>query len=250
MLILIAHQDVPRVLFGATVALVGVVLSLETRWWYWAGIAVTVNIWNFTDWTVIDDHVALGGFWFIAMALGLRTPDPDAAWGSAARWLIAATFLSAVGWKLGSQDFRSFSFYEYTLLKDPRFVPISSTLGRVSSALLAENRQAVDLVGVTTVLASSAQIELIARLMTFGTIVVELAVALTQVFQHRWRHAALGVFMVGAYGIVPVLGFGSVLIAMGAATSKTESERRVYVAGLLVLTIWSVIRQVSLNQVV
>lgn len=241
--VVVVHSDMRRAVVGAILATVGLLVGnlIENRWYWWA-VATLMTGWFFLEWPVLDNHVALSVYWAIAVAIALSTKDWPPTLAVTGRWSIVTVFALAVFWKLVSPDFLSGDFFEWTLLVDPRFSPIAQVLGVSGDALVA-NRELVA-IGQTGTLVSSGLVQTAAMVLTIGTMIVESAVGFLWALGERagnLRHWALAAFAIITYVMVPVAGFGFMLLVIAVATVNTYEARRNYAVGAAALFVYSVI---------
>jgi hypothetical protein len=211
---------------------VGVLALLESRalvsttLWYVAAGSMALRIaW---DWPLADNHMYLLGYWCLAIALALGSNSPAQTLGRAARWLLACAFTLAVVWKgLLSPDFLDGRFFRMTLIVDERFEHLVRLAGGMSLDELDRHRAALVPLGAGAELAPDdslvepPQLQRLARALTWGGFATEaaLAAAFLVPLSHdrRWiRHVLLLAFCAATYALVPVAGFGWLLLAMGA----------------------------------
>jgi hypothetical protein len=183
------------------------------------------------------------------VALGLGATDPAATLAASARYLIGSLFALAAGWKLLSGEFIDGSFFRYSLLFDERFETVANLIGGTSdtahdanidqvSALLSDAGQG------TVALREGPRNELVAQVFTWWGVVIESAVAVTFLLplRSRWgwaRHAALIGFAATTYVVVPIGGFGTLLLVLGAAMVTTSQARSAYLVGAAALLAWA-----------
>jgi hypothetical protein len=201
-------------------------------------------------WTTADNHQYLIVYWVLAVALAAGCVDPERARAAAARWLLAAVFVLATLWKVGNPDFVDGSFFEFTLLTDPRFVPAASVLGGVDAADLELNRTVFDALegagpgASVALLGHTSRLALVADAFTVWTLAIEGAVALAFVCRRsswlgRHRDHLLITFTATTYLAAPVLGFGWLLLVLGLAQLRGGAGhlRLLYVATFVVVRI-------------
>ena len=195
----------------------------------WLGLTGLVGLRVVLDWPLADNHIYLTAYWCLAVALGLRAPEPGVTMATAGRLLVGLAFAFAVLWKgVLSPDYTDGRFFRVTLLTDPRFEDAALLLGQLTPTELQTNRQAlrplpdaVEPVGGPE-LTEPRAFAWLAGAATWGMLVLEAVVAATFLAAltapAAWvRHAALLLFAVTAYAFAPVAGFGFVLLAMGLA---------------------------------
>lgn len=241
--VVVVHSDGTRALVGALLAVAALVYQrLLISRAYWGFVVAVMSGWFLLEWPLLDNHVALSVYWAGAVLVALGSTRWPERLRENARWVIVTVFGLAVFWKLASQDFLSGAFFEWTLLVDSRFEPVASLLG-VSGSALAENRQLVA-DGAVATLNSADNISAAAQLLTWGTIILESAVAIAWALGDRLgvlKHALLVAFAVITYVMVPVAGFGFMLLVMGVATVTTTRARVAYAGGAGALLLYSIV---------
>jgi hypothetical protein len=152
-------------------------------------------------------------------------------------------------------DYRDGSFFEFTLLADPRLAYFSAAATGLPAKALAENRQLVDLLReghllgseVTSVVLSAApQVRTMALAMTWWTVAIEGLLAVLFLLPDRPRTAALRntlllVFAITTYALAPVRGFGWMLMLLGMAQcgERERFYRPLYLAALLLIQVYT-----------
>ncbi|MCI0544318.1 MAG: hypothetical protein L0Z49_07700 [Actinobacteria bacterium] len=241
--IVVVHADPRRAVAGAVIAIVGLaVRGLIVKAWFWWMVTALMTVWYLWEWPLLDNHVALSVYWAGAVGISLTGADWRASLASLGRWMIVVVFTLAVFWKVVSPEFLDGRFFEWTLVVDPRFVRLASGLGMDTGALEA-NRELVAS-GMGGSLAVGAAVPAAAQILTWGTLVVESAVAALWALGERvgvWRHLVLALFAVITYVIVPVAGFGFMLLVMGVATVTTTKARLAYALGAVALIVYSTV---------
>jgi hypothetical protein len=194
--------------------------------WLWFTMACFLISGVLVAWTTADNHKYLIAYWTLAVALAAGTVDADRQIALSARLLIGLTFAFALVWKVLTPDFATGEFFHYSLLFDARFSSKVVALGILEPSAAEANRLAREaLTSPTSVLestlvATNSTITALGRLLTIWTLMIEALVALTFLCPPSWRVArtrdiALLAFILTAYAAAPVLGFASVLTAMG-----------------------------------
>jgi hypothetical protein len=218
--------------------------------WFWAGLFVGIGTRQLSDWHTIDDHIVATTYWCGALALGLAAQDRRGTLAASARLLIGMVFAFATAWKLGSGEFIDGRFFRYTLLFDDRFRSIAHVIGGTPGVMDMANHDGLhalgraDTTGATMLLREGSRNVGVAWTMTIWGVLVEAAVAVSFLvpLRRHWawlRHAALYAFAVTAYVIVPVGGFGVLLLVLGSATADTPPGRAGYVVGAAGLVAWA-----------
>lgn len=209
---------------------------LRANRWLWFAIACFLLSGAFVAWTRADNHKYLIAYWTLAVALAAGAHHPDHQVALSARLLIGLTFTFAIGWKLITPDFSTGEFFHYSLLFDGRFSTKVVALGGLEQGAADVNRLAREaLTSPTSVLestqlATNSTIVALAGLLTTWTLVIEAIVAVAFLCSPSWRIArvrdgALLVFTLTAYAVAPVLGFASVLTAMGFVQCERDRVR-------------------------
>jgi hypothetical protein len=217
--------------------------SIRLRWEVWLVAALVVLAGDLANWESADNHKFLIGYWCLAFACALRAERRVETLATAARWMIALAFGLAVFWKLSSGDYLDGSFFSYELLIDPRFANVARLFGAVTPDVLAANAAARASLTAWDGTLTSVALEVPGALrpavlfLTWWTLAIEIAIALSFALAPRlraawWRNGLLLLFVAAVYAIAPVIGFGSVLTAMGYAQCR-EDERRWRIAYLL-----------------
>ena len=217
--------------------------------WLWAALFVAVGLRQLATWHTLDDHVVATTYWCGAVALGLGAQDRRATLATSARFLVGALFAFAAAWKLLSGQFADGTFFRYALLFDDRFEVVGRVVGGTT-----ESVRAASLGPVSALLGGSPSGEVVLRegsnavglalVMTWWGIVVEAAIAATFLLPLpvRWqwsRHASLVAFAATTYLVVPVGGFGVLLLVLGSAQARSDRLRVAYVVGMAVLVVWA-----------
>jgi len=216
--------------------------SIRLRWQVWLVAALVVLAGDLVNWQSADNHKFLIGYWCLAFAAALRADRRVETLALGARWMMALAFGLAVFWKLSSGDFLDGSFFSYELLIDPRFANVARLFGATPDVLAANAAARASLTAWDGTLTRVA-LEMPGGLrpavlfLTWWTLAIEIALALAFALAPRlrgapWRNGLLLLFIATVYAVAPVIGFGSVLTAMGYAQCR-ESERGWRVAYLL-----------------
>ncbi len=186
-------------------------------------------------WNWIDNHQYLLVYWCLAVFLSLKTSDPSRALALNGRLLIGAAFAFALVWKLFlTTDFVNGNLFRELLLTDPRFQRMSGLFG-MSEAVSFDNdlvlRQMAKGRMATGALVEPAGLVLVARLMSWWTILTETAIAVAFLWPARakravgLRDATLLVFCWTAFSFGSVTGFGWLLLTMGIAQCDRGRKR-------------------------
>lgn len=219
--------------------------------WLWAGLFVAIGARQLATWHTIDDHIVVTTYWCGALALGLTARHPRPVIAASARFLVGALFAFAAGWKLRSGQFLDGTFFRYSLLFDGRFETPARLVGGTTRAALRANVDALhdlDLSGTgrEVLLEEGPRNKAVALAFTWWGALIETTVAVVFLVPLRprmaWiRHASLLAFATTTYVIVPIGGFGTLLLVLGAAQAASERLRTGYYLGGIVLLIWAAI---------
>ena len=207
--------------------------------WFWAAAFVLVGGRQLATWHTIDDHIIVTTYWCLALALALTAREVLPTVAASARLLVGLVFALAAAWKLGGGEFIDGTFFRYSLLFDDRFEAVARWAGGTSRGDLQANVAALH--GLTTLPAagpSAALVEgprnlAVATAFTAWGALIETVVAIAFLAPLRTRHewirpAALFAFAGTTYAIVPVGGFGTLLMLLGAAQTKSQPLRMAY----------------------
>jgi hypothetical protein len=210
----------------------------------------SIGLRQLATWHTVDDHIIVTTYWCGALAAGLGARSARSTIAASARLLVGGVFALAVAWKLGSGEFLDGRFFRYSLLFDERFDTVARWVGGTTSAEHAGNIDAVgdlvalDEVGPAAALAEGPRNVPLARLFTAWGVLIEGAVAVAFLLPLRrrleWvRHATLLAFAGTTYLVVPIGGFGLLLMLLGSAQASWERLRMAYVWCGLALLVWA-----------
>jgi hypothetical protein len=209
------------------------------------------------DWPLADNHAYLLAYWCLAAALALLSKEPNAALAGNARLLVGLVFAFACIWKFVlSDDYLNGTFFQITLLTDPRFEGFTQILGGLDlvaieqlRAVLERHRDAVpgDPGGGVVL---PAGLVTLAAAATWWNLAINAAIAVAFLWPFRgWpgartsanlRHVLLLVYCVVTYAIATVDGFGWLLLAMGAAQCHPSSRclRGAYIGAFVLILVY------------
>lgn len=249
-----SNEDPPAFIAVAVICVIALPRAhLLERSWFWAALFFGLGARQALTWHLVDDHIIVTTYWCGALALALGARDTRATAAASARLLVGSIFALAAAWKLGSGQFIDGSFFRYTLLFDDRFATVAQALGGTTAPDLQSNiARVTDLLSgagpgdQSVVLAEGPRNAAVARLFTLWGVFIEAAVAATFLLplprRHQWlRHAALVGFAATTYLVVPVGGFGVLLLVLGSAQATSTRGRLAYLLGALVLTAWTAV---------
>ncbi len=215
----------------------------------WLGLTALTVSRVVLDWPLADNHAYLLAYWCLACALAQRSSDPPRALAWNGRALVGLAFGFATLWKLLSPDFLDGRFFRVALIQDPRLAPFARHVGGLTDDELAERRAYLGLhvdgpaYGLPEAPPEPARLRAVAHVATWGTVALEAAAALAFLVplgRSKWlRDALLLLFCATTYAVAPVVSFGWLLLALGAAQTEPEAKRTrlAYLAvyGLLLL---------------
>ncbi len=211
-----------------------IIRSLVYSSLYWFCITAVFVGTHWKMWYSGDNHWYLLMYWGLAIALCFRSPYPQEALAKSARWMLGIVFLCTVVWKAITPEFMDGRFFEYALLADARFSPVSLLVG-LDGETLIRNREilhtyiyASDPAGEFT-LTTTPGIRPMAIVLTCWTLAIESAIAIVFLLPKKWisefwRHGTLLLFLYTTYPIAQVSGFGWTLLAMGMCQLKPSSK--------------------------
>lgn len=233
-----------RVLAGLIVLTAIFFRNLRRSPWFW--LVVAVGWWPqlILRWEHHEDHCYLINYWCIALGLSLLGRNSYRILKTNARLLIGLTFAFGCFWKITSPDFMDNSVSTHVLLFDWRFnAGITAPLGLVPDQVA--NEQAVSALysqldaGMPqkTQVGFKPALGWLAQAMTWWTIAIEATVAILfllpgTTIARRFKDASLMTFAFTTYLFVPVVAFGCLFCAMGAAQCEHQ-QRRTRIAYML-----------------
>jgi hypothetical protein len=202
----------------------------------WTALTGLIGFINGQTWHSIDNHKYLITYWSMCVTMSVAWPRMG-SWilAANARGLIGACFGFAVLWKFVAGQYLDGSFLHHTFLTDPRVQVPAALAGSMPLSDLAANRY---LEGYLTSwpyehpvvhLASTNRLEDAAVLLSYWTLLIESLVALLWLFPFPrtvvFKHAALMIFVLTTYGVLPVVGFATILGVMGFAAATISGRR-------------------------
>jgi hypothetical protein len=200
----------------------------------WLALALLCAARVVGGWPLGDNHAYLLAYWCLAIALARLSPDPPRVLAWNGRWLVGLAFSFATLAKLLSPDYLDGRFFRVTLLEDRRLEGVATGLGGAEPAQLSAWREVLAQHVDGPALAGApppepASLRTLALGATGLTLALEAAVAaafLAPLGRVAWlRHGLLLLFCTTTYAIAPVLGFGWLLLAMGAAQCEPDARR-------------------------
>lgn len=238
----------PLILGLAAIAL------LRPRWMgqppIWLALAALTGTRALLDWPLADNHAYLLAYWCLAVSLALMARDADRALAFNGRLLIGLVFLFASTWKFVlSGHYVDGTFFQVTLLADPRFEGFSQVAGgldvntyRALHEFVNQHRDAgLPVVGVEV----PQRFQVVALAATYWNLFINAALAVVFLWPQgrgpsRLRHVLLLVYCTITYAVATVDGFGWLLLAMGAAQCTVEQRRTrlAYVAVFVLIILY------------
>lgn len=209
--------------------------TLRRSPWLW--LATAASFWPhlILHWETHEDHSYLINYWCLAIGLSRLGKHSFSTIKTNARLLIGLTFAIGCFWKITSADFMDGSLHTYNMLYDTRFAAVFATpFGLIPDS--AANVAALEAVRTsagaslnTAQVAFEPGLVWVAHAMTWWTVAIEAVIACfflwpTMSLSKQFRDLSLMVFTATTYFLVPVLGFGCLLCAMGAA--QCEAKQR------------------------
>jgi hypothetical protein len=243
----------PLILGLAAIAL------LRSRWLgqplLWLALAGLTGTRAVLDWPLADNHAYLLAYWCLAVSLALMARDADRALAFNGRLLIGLVFLFACIWKFAlSGDYLDGTFFQVTLLTDPRFEGFTQIAGGLDartydalSEFVGQHRDAAAPV-VGSGVDVPRRFEAVALAATGWNVFINAALAVAFLWPvgrgpSRLRHALLLIYCTITYAVATVDGFGWLLLAMGAAQCTVE-QRRTRIAYVAVFVLIILYREV------
>ena len=218
---------------------------------FWFVTTAVMIAGNYHNWYSIDNHKYLITYWCIALYVANKTHEPAKTAALSAKYLIGLAFLFATIWKLTSSNYLTGAFFHYSLLIDERFASLASFVGQLSQIAFTQNSEALQNLlsfsseAQSVQLQSTSKIMIIAYFLTWWTALIEGVVAISFLIPEKtrlakWRDVPLLLFIMTTYSLAPVIGFGWVLIIMGASQSTLISKynRLFYVVAFFTLQVY------------
>ena len=230
---------------------------LRQKWFF--SVFAGVVFFNFVIGSVwsADNHNWLQWYWFVALALVNYARDSQWALALSARLLVGGTFTFATAWKILSHDFPNGSFFEFAGGTENRMAESLNVLGfKVAEDYNANIDSIKSWVSgfeapVGFELLGADMISGFWPIMAAMTILIEGAIAILYLAPLRktisWlRDAVMVSFCFATYLLLPVGGFGMLLVAMGFAASDLEMKRRTWVYGITMSFIILMVQRTTL----
>lgn len=196
----------------------------------------------------IDHHKYLIAYWSIACLLSLFSEAPARVLAWNGRILVGLTFALAAHWKWLGGEFFDGTFFSFMLVTNPMFH--GDAFAGVPSSVLAGNEQLLRLLKALPHEGFSLELDSVGEFVRLGaalawiTVIAEVLVAvafLVSKFRalHELRHLLLISFALVTYSVLPVIGFGFLLMIMGYAQTPLEDQetRRWYLWALVLVQV-------------
>lgn len=237
-----------------------VIPALRASEWTWYVLALLILYGAMISWYETDNHKYLMGYTsgMLACVCLARNSERLDVLRFVSRVMLGVVMLAAVGWKVANQDYVSGDFFRLTLLADSRFADFAALLTPLRSEELSRNHgiftRYVELnaagvgLGVSS-LAYHSSVSILAVLMTWWTVAIELAIGLLFVLPLKairflWaRHLVLLLFMVTTYVVAIVPGFCWMLLCLAIASTDERDKgfRAFYLAMIALVQFYQVI---------
>jgi hypothetical protein len=211
--------------------------------WPWLAVGCTGLVWDRLNWYGLDDHVILTHYWLLGVGCALFAADRERSLELNARLLIGLTFVLAIVSKIAWGEVLDGSVYRAIMLIDDRFLWVARAAGIDDPLANREQLERVHDLGSVT-LDGGERATLVSGVLVGGTLLVEsvLAVSFLAPLRGSWRWlrtASLATFCIMTYAIVPVAGFGALLLVMASAERRLSIEARIaHYVGAAALLVW------------
>lgn len=247
------HHDVPVLLFSAAATALTFLNERALRSpWAWFGLATVVGASQYMDWWLIDDHRVATTYWLVALGLSRLADQPQRVLELSARFLLGSLFALAFAWKLLSSQYMATDVFQYALLRDHRFEPVATLAGGADADELELARaRIIDFTSTgdlheTIRVSTGPRTEAVAAVFSTWGLLLEGALAAAFLLPlpgrtRRLRPALLVLFCATTYAVVPVVGFGTLLMVVGLAQATSATERRVLAVGAATVLVWGVV---------
>lgn len=216
----------------------GLMLSaLRRQVAFWGLLALAYALGLSQVWETVNNHDFLTLYWLVALSMvPLLGPEerPEALAANASR-LIGLVMAFAVLQKLLSPEYLSGDFFLYTFVTERRFSFVGALVGADMKAIAHENNalirgMQVHLQPVALSLGPPA-VAAVAQVVTWFTLLIEVALSVVFLAPRdsrlaRGRDPLLLGFALAVYPLVPVTGFGLLLMTLGLAQARPEHRWR------------------------
>ena len=218
--------------------------QLQRRPGYWITIFLVLVAVNFANWDYTDNHQYVITFWTLALGLSLRVEDTEKIIRLNSRLIIGLVFAFATFWKLTSGDFMSGATMQMVLGVMSNFSELGTSVDGYSAAAREANIRALSTTSTgapTIAVAIPENLKTLATVITIGTLVFELAIAVLFLLpeNRKWdlaKNWILLVFVALLYPVSEIIAFGWILLVLGYAQCGAKFPRLRYTyVGLFVI---------------
>ncbi|MEM8612084.1 MAG: hypothetical protein AAGF93_08715 [Cyanobacteria bacterium P01_H01_bin.105] len=217
--------------------------------WIWLAMSLCLIVHNLWHWSNLVNHEYLYTYWVLVCTIAVWSSTPRQVLSWNARWIIGLCFFFATFWKFLGGEYLDGSFLHLTFLLDHRLAMGAVLFGGLDLATLAENRQLFETMQTAAAVLEPQQLVTTPRMaaaslvLSYWTILIEGLVAASFLLTvPRWlyqkRDWFLMVFVITTYAVIPVLGFGALLMVMGLIQTKNGFIARIYLGLLILMPIW------------
>ena len=216
--------------------------------WAWLGMSLCLAVNNLWHWSNLVNHEYLYTYWVLVCTIAIWSRKPTQVLSWNARWLIGLCFLFATLWKFIGGEYLDGSFLHLTFLLDHRLAMGAFLFGGLDLATLEENRQIFETLQASGAVLGPQQLMTTPRMaaaslvLSYWTILIEGLVAASFLFPIRWlyqkRDWVLFIFVLTTYTVIPVLGFGALLMVIGLIQTKSDFIARIYLGLLILMPLW------------
>ncbi|MDV3347477.1 hypothetical protein D0962_17090 [Leptolyngbyaceae cyanobacterium CCMR0082] len=223
--------------------------SLVRRPWVWLGMSACLVFNNLWHWSTLVNHEYLYTYWVLVCTIAVWSQKPKQVLRWNSRWLIGLCFLFATLWKFIGGEYLDGSFLHLTFLLDSRLAMGAVLFGGLNLTTLAENRHIFETMQASAAvlnpqeLATTPRMAAASLVLSYWTILIEGLVAASFLLKvPRWlyqkRDWTLIVFVITTYAVIPVIGFGALLMVMGLIQAKSSFIARTYLGLLILMPLW------------
>ena len=217
--------------------------------WIWLAMSLCLVFNNLWHWSNLVNHEYLYTYWVLVCTLAIWSSTPKQVLRWNARWLIGLCFLFATLWKFLGGEYLDGSFLHLTFLLDSRLAMGAVLFGGLDLTTLADNRQLFETMQASAAvmdpqqLATTPRMAAVSLVLSYWTILIEGLVAASFLLTvPRWlyqkRDWLLFIFVTTTYAVIPVLGFGALLMVMGLIQTKSSFIARLYLGLLILMPLW------------
>ena len=217
--------------------------------WTWLGMSLCLVVNNLWHWSRLVNHEYIYTYWVLVCAIAVWSSTPEKILRWNARWLIGLCFLFATLWKFLGGEYLDGSFLHLTFLLDSRLAMGAVLFGGLDLTTLADNRQLFETMQASAAvmdpqqLATTPRMAAVSLVLSYWTILIEGLVAASFLLTvPRWlyqkRDWLLFIFVTTTYAVIPVLGFGALLMVMGLIQTKSSFIARLYLGLLILMPLW------------